>query len=333
MSTRPARRTKTTAPRGKRTGSASGEQRLQKVLAAAGVASRRQCEELILDGRVEVDRCVVTELGVRVDPQKQSIRVDGEKIISQRQQYFIVNKPRGVVSTNSDPQRRPRVVDFVDSTQRLFTIGRLDKSSEGLILVTNDGPLANRLAHPRYEVEKTYLVEVAGKPQGEHFRQLTEGMRLAEGRASVSRLRVKRRFKQSTQLELVLKEGRNREIRRLLARIGHKVLRLKRIAMGPIKLGDLPIGASRRLTSRELQLLRRSDAKRAKRPTATKSTSKKSPAKRSSTVNERPDSRKKRAQQKRGTGRIIGADRKKGSAGKKKAPVKGSRAKGPRVKG
>ncbi len=238
----------------------SGE-RLQKVLAAAGHGSRRACEELIVAGRVVVDGEVADELGTRVDPQRQEIRVDGQAVAKPRYQYFMLNKPAGVLSTNHDPSGRTRVIDLVPDQQRLFTVGRLDKSSEGLILITNDGDLANRLAHPRYGVEKVYHVEVAGRPEPEHLRQLRHGVRLAETMVKASKVEIKRKRPQSTLLEITLREGRNREIRRMLAGVGHKVLRLKRVAIGPLRLGDLPTGAYRDLTSGELTALRRGAGK------------------------------------------------------------------------
>lgn len=240
---------------GKPTPRPEGE-RLQKVLAAAGIASRRQCEQLILEGRIEVDRQVVTELGTRVDVSKHEVRADGEPILCPQRVWFAVNKPPGIVCTNRDPAGRARVIDLIDANQRLFTVGRLDRSSEGLILVTNDGELANRLAHPRYELERTYQVVVAGTPSTDRLNLLRRGVHLAEGRVRVARLRVKRRQTSSTVLEMVLTEGRNREIRRMAARIGHKVMSLKRIAFGPVRLGDLPTGQYRSLTSNELRTLR-----------------------------------------------------------------------------
>jgi len=231
--------------------------RLQKVLAAAGFGSRRKCEELITTGRVEIDRQVVMQLGTRVETDKQQIRVDGEVLNLGRRVYYAVNKPRGVVSTNSDPSGRPRVVDLVPpQANRCFTIGRLDLSSEGLIIVTNDGDLANRLTHPRYGVPKTYLVQVAGKPELEILEKLKKGVHLAEGFVKCEDLRVKSQHKESTWLEVVLKEGMNREIRRLMARVGHKVMRLVRVAVGPIKLGKLMPGAVRPLAHHEIEELR-----------------------------------------------------------------------------
>ena len=234
----------------------SGE-RLQKVLAAAGIASRRQCEQLILEGRVHVDGEVVTQLGSRADRHSQEILVDGEPLPKPRLTYYAVHKPAGVVCTARDPSGRPRVTDLVPpDAGRLFHVGRLDSASEGLILVTNDGTLANKLTHPRHGVEKTYHVQVAGHVAAEVLQQLRRGVHRAEGKARVVRVRIKSHHKKSTVLEIVLDEGRNREIRRLLARVGHKVQRLVRVAVGPIRLGDLPRGAARQLTNQELKKLR-----------------------------------------------------------------------------
>ncbi len=236
-------------------------ERLQKVLSAAGLGSRRACEELITDGRVEVDRKLVTQLGTRVDPQRQEIRVDGEPLPQPKRVYYAVNKPPGVVSTHRDPARRDRVIDLVPGDpEGLITVGRLDLGSEGLILVTNDGELANRLTHPRYGVAKTYQVQVAGRPQRETLAALHRGVHLAEGVARVESAVVKSHRKQSTILQLVLTEGRNREIRRMLAQLGHKVIRLVRVAVGPIRLGDLVPGAYRPLTRQEIASLRRAAA-------------------------------------------------------------------------
>ena len=258
-----SRRTKKSTPKRIPADSPTDQgQRLQKVLAAAGLGSRRQCEELITEGRVEVDRTVVTELGTRVDPVADHIRVDGVVLRRPRRVYYALNKPAGVVCTNRDPAGRPRAVDMLPSSGgRLFTVGRLDLNSEGLILVTNDGELANQLTHPRYGVEKTYRVLVAGRVTREVTTQLRRGVRLAEGLARVNRVTVKRHYKQSTVLEMVLDEGRNREIRRVLARLEHKVLQLVRIAVGPVRLGKLPTGGYRRLTRQEVDALRQTARK------------------------------------------------------------------------
>jgi 23S rRNA pseudouridine2605 synthase len=230
--------------------------RVQKLLAAAGIGSRRKCEELITAGRVTIDGKVVTELGTKVDPESADVRVDLEPLPRSHHVYYMVNKPIGVVTTNSDPDGRPRVVDLAPQGQRLFAVGRLDATSEGLILVTNDGELANRLAHPRYGVEKTYQVQVAGLPTPEVLQKLRRGVHLAEGFAHAKRIWVKSHHKQSTILEMVLDEGKNREVRRLLAQVGHKVLHLRRTAFGSLRLGDLPIGACRALRREELRMLK-----------------------------------------------------------------------------
>ncbi|MCS7303932.1 MAG: rRNA pseudouridine synthase [Thermoguttaceae bacterium] len=231
--------------------------RLQKVLAAAGLGSRRKCEELILAGRVEVDGQLVTELGTRVDPYRQEIRVDGQRIRLQPLVYYAVNKPSGVVCTHRDPSGRTRLIDLVPASKgvRLFPVGRLDLHSEGLILVTNDGQLANRLTHPRYGVEKTYRVQVAGLPTPEILQKLQRGVWTSEGKLKAERIKVLGTHKKSTFLEMVLAEGRNRQIRRMLARVGHKVMKLKRLAVGPIRLGKLKPGACRPLTQEEIQAL------------------------------------------------------------------------------
>jgi len=232
-------------------------ERLQKVLAAAGIASRRECEQIVLEGRVEVDGQVVTRLGTRVDPQHQEIRVDGTALPRTRLQYYIINKPQGVVTTSRDPWARTRVIDLApEKAGRLFAVGRLDMSSEGLVLLTNDGDLANRLAHPRYGIEKTYQVQVAGDVSHDVMEKLRSGVWLAEGRVRPERAQISRRYKQSTILDIVLREGKNREIRRILAALGHKVQRLRRIAIGPLRLGDLPLGQARALEHHELKRLK-----------------------------------------------------------------------------
>ena len=213
---------------------------------------------MILTGRVEIDGSVVTRLGTRVDPHRARIRVDGNPLARPRRVYYALNKPPGVVCTARDPSGRPRATDLVPARgQRLFTVGRLDMNSEGLILLTNDGELANRLTHPRYGVRKTYRVLVAGQPSAEVVARLRRGVHLADGRARAVDVKIQRRYKKSTILEMVLEEGRTREIRRLLARVGHKVLRLVRSRIGPLRLGKLASGEYRRVTRAEVDALRR----------------------------------------------------------------------------
>jgi 23S rRNA pseudouridine2605 synthase len=231
-------------------------ERLQKILAGAGIASRRECELLITEGRVEVDGQVVSELGARVDRRQQEIKVDGEPLPRPKLVYYAVNKPTGVVTTARDPAGRPRVIDLLPpSAGRVFTVGRLDLESEGLILLTNDGELANQLAHPKHGVEKTYIVQVAGHPEPDVLAQLQRGVHLSEGYSHAVHAQIKSKLKKSTLLEMVLDEGRNREIRRLLARVGHKVQRLTRVAVGPVRLGEMPRGAHRKLTQDEVRKL------------------------------------------------------------------------------
>lgn len=232
-------------------------QRLQRAMASAGVGSRRECEEIILAGRVEVDGQVIKKLGTKVDITTQTITVDAQNIRAEKLQYFILNKPPGIVSTSNDPSGRMRVIDLINTRNRVYNVGRLDKSSEGLILVTNDGDLANKLTHPKYGVEKKYHVQVVGYPNPASLKALTQGVYLAEGRAKASAVKYLKRAKESSWIEITLTEGRNREIRRLLAKIGHKVRVLKRVSIGSVKLGDLPSGAHRELTPYELKALQK----------------------------------------------------------------------------
>jgi len=241
-------------------------QRLQRAMASAGVGSRRDCEEIILAGRVEVDGQVITKLGTKVDITTQTITVDAVDVRVETLQYFILNKPPGVLSTSNDPSGRMRVIDLINTRNRVYNVGRLDKSSEGLILVTNDGDLANILTHPKYGVEKKYHVQVVGHPNPDSLKALTQGVYLAEGRAKASAVKYLKRAKETSWIEITLTEGRNREIRRLLAKIGHKVRVLKRVSIGSLQLGDLPSGAHRELTQYELKALKRISTKRVTRP-------------------------------------------------------------------
>jgi 23S rRNA pseudouridine2605 synthase len=225
------------------------------LLAAAGYGSRRQCETLIEQGRVEVDDHVVTQLGSVADPHANKIRVDGIPLRQQKLVYYVVNKPTGFLSTNADPRGRQRVIDLVPKSERVFPVGRLDQSSQGLMLLTNDGDLAQALAHPRYGVRKIYRVTVAGKIDSETMRNMRKGIHIAEGFVRVEGARVLKSRSRATELEITLREGKNREIRRILARLGHKVQVLRRIAIGPLRLGDLPVGAYRPLGREEIERL------------------------------------------------------------------------------
>ena len=237
-----------------------GGVRLQKVLAAAGVGSRRACEAMIAAGRVEVDGEVVRTMGVRVDPTSVVIKVDGMRITTQESGlvHLALNKPRGVVSTMSDPEGRPSLGDYVrNRRERLFHVGRLDADTEGLILLTNDGELAHRLTHPSYEVPKTYLAEVVGPIARDLGKRLRNGIELDDGLVTVDEFRVVSRSGARIMLELVLHEGRKHVVRRLLDSVGYPVERLVRTDLGPIKLGDLRVGNTRRLTPDEVGALYR----------------------------------------------------------------------------
>jgi 23S rRNA pseudouridine2605 synthase len=231
--------------------------RLQKLLATSGVASRRKCEELMLAGEVEVDGEVVTRLGTKVDPATAVIRVSGRRLPpASPNVYLVLNKPRGVVSTMSDPQGRRTLGDLVaDRPERLFHVGRLDTDTSGLIVLTNDGDFAQRLAHPSYEVDKTYVAEVDGEVNKATLRTLREGITLEDGPVTVSKARVVQQGKGKSIVELVIHEGRNRIVRRLLDHVGHPVKRLTRTAIGPVRLGRLPEGELRELTRDELGVL------------------------------------------------------------------------------
>lgn len=232
----------------------SGGVRLQKVLAEAGLGSRRACEQLITDGRVEVDGSIVTELGTRIDPETQAVHVDTVRISTQTQkQYLVLNKPAGVVSTMSDPEGRPCLSDYVrNHVERLFHVGRLDTDTEGLILLTNDGELSNRLAHPRYEIPKTYLAQVKGQLAKDVSARLKAGIDLEDGFVKVDEFRLVDSTPGRSVVELTLHSGRNRVVRRLLAEIGHPVERLVRVRFGPIVLDEQKQGKIRPLRSDEI---------------------------------------------------------------------------------
>jgi 23S rRNA pseudouridine2605 synthase len=231
-----------------------GGVRLQKVLAAAGVGSRRHCEELIGAGRVEVAGQVVRRFGARVDPESQIIRVDGKRIPARQDiVYLVFNKPRGVLTAMSDDRGRKTIVDFLgDRAERLFHVGRLDYDTEGLMLLTNDGELAHRLAHPSYEVAKTYWAEIPGPVPRDLGRRLQGGVELEDGTAVADKFRVLEQVGDRAMVEITLHEGRKHIVRRMLDEAGHPVSRLLRTTVGPIKLGSLRPGATRDLTTKEV---------------------------------------------------------------------------------
>jgi 23S rRNA pseudouridine2605 synthase len=231
--------------------------RLQRVLADAGVASRRRCEDLIAAGRVEVDGEIVSRLGTRVDPRSVTIRVDGTRIpVSPDKVYLVVNKPRGVVSSMADEQDRPDLRTLLTGrSERLFHVGRLDTDTDGLLILTNDGEFAHRLAHPSFELSKTYVAEVDGSVGPAVLRRLRDGVQLDDGPIAVDATRLLSTNRGRSIVELVIHEGRNRIVRRLLDHVGHPVRRLSRTAIGPVRLGDLRSGTTRELTGDELGVL------------------------------------------------------------------------------
>lgn len=228
------------------------------MLAAAGVASRRAAEDLIRDGRVQVNGRVVRELGVRVDPARDRIAVDGERVgRPARPRYFVIHKPRGVVTTTRDPEGKRTVLDLIPSRERLFPVGRLDAASEGLLLVTNDGALAQVMLHPSFEVPRTYKVSVDGFVEAEALRRLSRGIEMDATVTAPCEVRILAREENRTVLEIVLIEGRRRQIRRMMEAVGHPVRRLVRTQFGPLRLGGLRSGESRPLSASESEALER----------------------------------------------------------------------------
>lgn len=229
--------------------------RLQKVLARAGVASRRASEDLIARGRVEVNGQVVTEFGTRVDPARDVIRVDGARIPPEhRNTYLVLNKPRGVLSAMADDRGRRTLADLVPNRrhERLFHVGRLDADTEGLILLTNDGEFAQRMAHPSYVVTKTYVAEVLGVVENKTLRRLTKGLLLEDGPVKPDAVKLVQRGNDRSIVTVVLHEGRNRIVRRMFDAVGHPVRKLTRTAIGPVRVGQLKAGDLRDLTREEL---------------------------------------------------------------------------------
>jgi 23S rRNA pseudouridine2605 synthase/16S rRNA pseudouridine516 synthase len=238
------------------------EERLQKVLARAGITSRRKAEELILAGRVRVDGEVVTTLGTKVNPWRQKIEVDGRPVKIPPPVYLMLYKPRYYLTTLYDPKGRPKVTDLLKGIPvRVYPIGRLDFDAEGLLLFTNDGEFANLLIHPRYKVPKTYRVLVKGVPDKRALQRLKTGVELEDGPTLPAKVKIIRRLKGKCWLELTIYEGRYRQIKRMCAKVGYPVLQLKRIRIGPLELGNLKPGQYRYLTPYEVKLLRDSASK------------------------------------------------------------------------
>jgi len=234
------------------------ELRLQKIIAGTGIASRRRAESLITAGRVSVNGRVVTELGTKVDPARDHIKVDGKHLTAaQPYVYLLLHKPKNVMSTLDDPGGRTTVKDFLRGVSvRVFPVGRLDFDSEGLMLLTNHGELAQALLHPRYHVPKTYLIKVKGVLTDEDITELERGVKLHDGMTSPGTVKKVRKVEANSWLEITIHEGRKHQVKRMLEAVGHPVIKLLRIRMGPLSLGDLEPGAFRFLTDREANALR-----------------------------------------------------------------------------
>ena len=234
-----------------------GPEKLQKLMAAAGIASRRACEELIAAGKVKVDGKVAS-LGDRADGSHQVITVDGRPLRRAVEPVFIMlHKPRGCITSAHDPQGRPTVLDLVREVKaRVYPVGRLDYDSEGLVLLTNDGAMAQALTHPSFETQRSYLVKVQGTPSDDAIGRLRTGVELEDGRTSPTDTRLVRREGSNAWLRIRMHEGRNRQVRRMCDAVGHPVLRLRRVQHGPLRLEDLPVGRWRHLTTEEIRSLR-----------------------------------------------------------------------------
>jgi len=234
-------------------------ERIQKILAKAGVASRREAERMMVEGRVTVNGKVIETLGFKADPSKDHIKVDGKRLTPfEPKVILLLNKPRGYLSTVKDPKGRPTIMDLLKNMKwRIYPVGRLDFDAEGLLLLTNDGDLAHLLSHPRFSIPKTYLVKVTGVPEEKKLEKLKRGVILEDGEAKAVSCSLIRQREKNSWVRVVVTEGRNHLVKRMFSTIGHPVLKLKRIEYGPIQLGDLPFGQIRILTSEEVEKLKR----------------------------------------------------------------------------
>ncbi|MHC4551417.1 MAG: pseudouridine synthase [Planctomycetota bacterium] len=239
------------------TESHGGKQRLQKILASAGIDSRRKCEELILEGSVTVNGEMVNELPAFADSEKDDIRVDGVRIHREDKVYYLLNKPKGVICTNSDPMKRQRAIDLIETQMRIFCVGRLDADTTGAIILTNDSELTNRLTHPRYELPKTYHVKLRGRMEGEEIEKLKKGVWLSEGKTERAAVKVLKKTATETLLEVSIRQGLNRQIRRTFAHLGYKVKSLKRTQIGNIVLKGIAVGNYKRLTNSQIAYLKK----------------------------------------------------------------------------
>ncbi|OQA00385.1 MAG: Ribosomal large subunit pseudouridine synthase B [Planctomycetes bacterium ADurb.Bin401] len=232
-------------------------ERLQRILAAAGIDSRRNCEQLIVQGAVRVNGKIVDTLPAFADAEKDIITVDGRRIQRPRKVYFLLNKPKGVICTNEDPGGRRKAIDLIDCRERIFCAGRLDTDTTGALILTNDSVLADRLTHPKYNLEKTYLVTVRDKVTPEIIEKIKKGVWLSEGKAAPSKIKVLKAAEKESTLEIKIKVGMNREIQRIMARFGFKIRALKRTHIGRISIERIAVGGYRQLTSSEIDYLKK----------------------------------------------------------------------------
>ncbi len=231
--------------------------RLQKYIARSGITSRRKAEELILDGHVKINGITVTELGTKIDAQKDIITVDDKKISEVEQYIYIkLNKPEGYVTTVKDQFNRKTVLDLIDINERIYPIGRLDYNTSGLLLLTNDGDLANKLMHPKYHIYKTYIAETDGKINEESIKRLREGVLIDNYKTAPAKVKLLKFMGNRSQVKISIYEGKNRQVRKMLDAVGHNVIALKRISFGEIILGDLNIGSWKKLSNEEIQFLK-----------------------------------------------------------------------------
>lgn len=239
-------------------------QRLQRVLAAAGVASRRKCEELITEGVVRVNRKVVDQLPAFVEPEKDIITVYGKKIFAEQKVYFLLNKSKGVICTNHDPQGRRKAIDVVKAEQRIFCVGRLDVDSTGLIILTNDSELTNQLTHPKFELPKTYVVKVDGAVESEQIEKLKKGIWLSDGKTGRASVKVLKRSIKQSLIQITISQGLNRQIRRMFAKVDLSVRTLKRAKIGKLDSRGIGVGKYRKLTTDEVNYLKKIQTKKPK---------------------------------------------------------------------
>lgn len=231
--------------------------RLQKFMAHSGVASRRKCEELIAQGKVKVNNEVITEMGFEVNPSKDRVYLDSKRLaLKKEHSYYILNKPMGVVSTVSDEKDRVTVVDLIESDERIYPVGRLDIDTTGILILTDDGELTNKLMHPSNVVEKTYIATVKGTPNKKELDMLRVGIKVGKDKFSPAKVRILKKFENDSILEIIIHEGKNHEIKIMCEKIGHPVKKLKRIKIGNLELGDLRIGNYRRLEENEIKYLK-----------------------------------------------------------------------------